>query len=156
MAGNQGLRCHSPRVLLWQVPDRLRYGKGRPALSAGGERLHPGSERHRLLPGCPHRAGRQAPSGTDPGPADRSPLRGGFCDSDGRDHRGAAQCGHSPGFRGGSGPGKGGWGESSLFALPGRQRFSGHCGSEKRIEQNATREDSIGNTGGQKRFFRLV
>ena len=36
-------------------------------------------------------------------------------------------------------PGKGGWGESSLFALPGRQRFSGHCGSERRIRQNAAR-----------------
>ena len=28
---------------------------------------------------------------------------------------------------------------SFLFALPGRQRFSGHCGSERRIRQNAAR-----------------
>ena len=89
-----------------------------------------------LLSGRAYRTRRQAPAGTDPGPAGRGPLRGGFCDPDGRNHRGATQFGYSPGFRGGSGPGKGGWGESSLFALPGRQRFSGHCGSERRIRQN--------------------
>ena len=91
------------------------------------------------FPRRPYRAGRQAPSGIDPGPAGRGPLWGSLCDPDGRDYRGSAQCGHSPGFQRGSGPGKGGWGESFLFALPGRQRFSGHCGSERRIRQSAAR-----------------
>lgn len=51
-----------------------------------------------------------------------------------RKGQGAAQCGDSPGFRRGVGRGKGGWDESSLFALPGGQRFSGHCGPEGRIK----------------------
>ena len=92
------------------------------------------------------KAGHQAFAGTGPGTAGRGVLRGGLCDPDGRGHRGAAQCGDPPGLWRGSGRGKGGGSESSLFALPGGQRFSGHCGPEGRMKKRCP--------GGQRMEYR--
>ena len=56
-----------------------------------------------IFPGCTHRARCEAPARAGTGTTEGISMRSGFCDSDGRHHRGAAKCQHTAGVWYGTG-----------------------------------------------------
>ena len=118
VACKTGLRLYQAGIHLWQVPHRLLHGKGRTEVPAGSQRLHTGSGRYRLFPGCTHRARCEAPARAGAGTADRISVRCGLCDSDGRHHRGAAKCQHTAGVWHSTGRGQSCRCAGAVFALP--------------------------------------
>ena len=70
------------------------------------------------FPDAPTERGCEAPARTGAGTADRISVRCGLCDSDGRHHRGAAECQHTAGVWYGTGRSQSRWCAGAVFALP--------------------------------------
>ncbi len=71
-----------------------------------------------IFPGCTHRAGCEAPARAGTGTVGRVSVRSGFCDSDGRHHRGAAKCQDAVRVWYGTGRGQSCRCVGAVFALP--------------------------------------